>query len=68
MDDTLIFNAFVQNVLGVAVVRARTELVSYIPTFRQLMQISEEEIDNFIKFIQPIRDVLPTNVLFTCRL
>ena len=49
MDDTPIFNAFVQDILGVAVVRARTELIAYIPTFRQLMTISETDIDEFIK-------------------
>jgi hypothetical protein len=49
MDDTPTFDAFVQNVLNVAVARARTELIAYIPTFRQLMTISEKDIDEFIK-------------------
>ncbi|GFH61776.1 predicted protein [Chaetoceros tenuissimus] len=49
MDDTPTFTAFVQNVLGVAVARAHTELVAYIPTFRRLMTISASDIDEFIK-------------------
>ena len=57
MDDTPTFTVFVENILGVNIPLARQELVSYIPTFRQLMNISEEEI---------ILAVLPTSVLFTC--
>ena len=48
MDDIPTFTAFVQNILGVAVARACTELIAYIPTFRRLMTISEEDIDRFI--------------------
>ena len=49
MDDTPTFTVFVENILVVNIPRARQELVSYIPTFRQLRNISEEEINNFIK-------------------
>ena len=48
MDDIPTFTAFVQNILGVTIARARTELIAYIPTFRRLMTISEEDIDRFI--------------------
>ena len=49
MDDEPTFTVCVQNVLGVTIARACTELVVHIPTFRQLMTISEDDIDNFIK-------------------
>ena len=49
MDDTPSFTAFVENILGVIIPLARQDLVSYIPTFRQLINISEDDIDNFIK-------------------
>ena len=49
MDDPVIFAAFAIGPLGVNVKRAQQELISYISTFRQLMEISEGEIDEFIK-------------------
>ena len=48
MDDIPTFIAFLQNILGIAVARARTELIAFIPTFIRLMTISEEDIDRFI--------------------
>ena len=48
MDDAVIFATFVIGPLGVNVPRAQQELISYIPTFRQLMEISEDEIDEFV--------------------
>ena len=73
MDDTPIFDAFVHNVLNIAVARARTELIAYIPTFRQLMTISEKDIDEFMmsllnKFILPTLAVLLHSVLYICLL
>lgn len=49
MDDPVIFATFVIGALGVNAQRAQQELVSYISTFRQLMEISEGEINEFIK-------------------
>ena len=49
MDNPVIFTAFLTNVLGVNIQQAQQELVSCISTFRLLMEISEGEIDEFIK-------------------
>ena len=49
MDDPVIFTEFVTNIFGVNIQRAQQELVSYISTFRLLIEISEGELDEFIK-------------------
>ena len=49
MDNPVIFTVFITNVLGVNIQWAQQELVFYISTFRLLIEISEGEIDKFIK-------------------
>lgn len=45
---------FVTNIVGVNIPRAQQELVSYISTFRQLMEILESDIDEFIKQVHSV--------------
>ena len=49
MDDNNLFEAFLANVAGVTVDRARNEILQFIPTFTALLGTSEREIDNFVK-------------------
>ena len=49
MDDNNLFEAFLANVAGVTVDRARNEILQFITTFTALLGTSEKEIDNFVK-------------------
>ena len=49
MDDTALFQTFLQTVAGVTVARARNEIIQFVPNFRALLGSSEKEIDSFVK-------------------
>lgn len=49
MDDVPLFTTFVQNTLNVNTPRVEAELLSFISTFRELMNTSEIEFDEFVK-------------------
>jgi hypothetical protein len=51
MDDIPTFTTFITDVLGVTIPNARLELTQFIPTFRQLMTTSDDDIDEFVKAI-----------------
>ena len=49
MDDPVLFRTFVTATLNVAPPRVEVELISFISTFRELMNTSEYEFNEFIK-------------------
>ena len=49
MDDAVIFAAFLEKVCGLAVSRARTEVLTLVDTFRALLTTTDDEIDAFVK-------------------
>ena len=49
MNDANEFTAFLTNLCGLTVLRARTEVITFIDTFDALLSTSEDEIDNFVK-------------------
>ena len=51
MDDDALFTNFATNTLNITPARARNELLLVIPTFRQLMNTSESDLDTFVKDI-----------------
>ena len=49
MNDPAQFTAFLTNLCGLTVARARNETIAFLDTFEALLSTSEEEIDNFVK-------------------
>ena len=49
MNDANKFTAFLTNLCGLTVIRARNETITFIDTFDALLSTSEEEINNFVK-------------------
>ena len=49
MNDPAQFTAFLTNLCGLTIDRARNEVTTFLNTFEDLLSTSEEEIDNFVK-------------------
>ena len=49
MDNPAIFDTFLQNVLGVTLVRTRKLITEFTPTFGSLLGITDDDIDTFSK-------------------
>ena len=48
MNDIVIFNDFVQNVLGETVARTRNAIVAFVPSFETLLNTTDAEIETFV--------------------
>ena len=48
MNDSAIFDTFVQNILGVSTPRARNAITAFVSTFNDLLSTTDEEIDAFV--------------------
>ena len=49
MDDPILFDNFLENVAGLTVNQARNEVLTFIPTFRDILNTNEDEINEFVK-------------------
>ena len=49
MNNPVEFTAFLTNLCGLTITRARNETITFLDTFDALISTSEEEIDNFVK-------------------
>ena len=49
MTDQPVFDAFLTNICGLTVPRAKTEMLSFVDTFSALLTTTDLEIDNFVK-------------------
>ena len=49
MDDPNIFEAFAQNVLNISIANTLNAITNFIPTMSDLLNVSDDEIDSFVK-------------------
>eukprot|EP00957_Ditylum_brightwellii_P168478 12824413-Ditylum_brightwellii.AAC.2 len=49
MDDLQIFTNFITNTLGVMQPRVRNQIASFASTFKELLAVTDEDIDTFFK-------------------
>ena len=49
MNDVAIFRHLVENTLGVNMARVRNEIYNFVQTFNDLLSVSDDEIDDFVK-------------------
>ena len=67
MEDPALFLHFIATRLGVVQQRAQEELISMIPTFKDLVNMSDDDIEGFVKSVHGANSGRPANARIVYR-